>query len=165
MLETFFNDVLLPALLTTLGLLLTYLLAQAQTYLRSKTQLLQNEALRETLSTAEDVAFKAAFEVQRRAVADLKRYSADGKLTKDEAEAAARTAARIALEMLGEEGKKALVRHAGTPEKALETILKPALETAVGRVKVQHPIVRETQDGFTLRDFKAIQKARTELGL
>ena len=165
MLETLFNDVLLPAILTTAGLLFTYLLALGQTYLKSKTQLLQNEALRETLMTAEDVAFKAAQEVQRRAVADLKRYSADGKLTKDEAEAAAKTAAKLMLEMLGTEGKKALVRHAGTPEKALETILKPALEGAVGRVKAQHPVVREMQEGFTLRDFKAVQKARGELGL
>ena len=166
MLETLFQDVLLPAILTTAGLLFTYLLALLQTYLRSKVQLVQNEALRETLATAEDVAFRAANEVQRRAVADLKRYSADGKLTKDEAEAAARTAAKLALEMLGEEGKKALVKHAGTPEKALESILKPALETAVGRIKVENPVPEEEKARIHPEKFQGCSGgARAELGL
>lgn len=137
------NDVLMQlvqALLPVLTLAIIMLVSYAIAYLRKRTSFVNNQIIRSTLdealAEADKVMVEAINYTNQVFVDDLKKASADGKLTKDEAMQAMNKAKEYFLSHISG-GSKAILESALGP---IETWLKESLEAKIAQQKSKSSI-------------------------
>jgi hypothetical protein len=119
-----------------------------------------NQILATTLSIAGNVAAAAVAETAQTAVSHLKAAREDGKLTREEAQAAFRTALNRAWSMLGRELQETLTHHAGSESAAKDKVLGPIVEQMVAQTSATaSPPVDDAQAA------SEVTLARARLGL
>lgn len=123
---------------------------------------IKDRRLREATDLLSDLAFSAAEAVAQNAVNDLKAAASDGRLTRDEALAAAQRGKEIAFAQLSNEVQKLLISQAGTYENALERFVAPKLEGAVSELKDTRG---RYERALGLPNERDVKRARDFLGL
>lgn len=128
----FLQDVLLPALLTLAGAAVTYLASAAAGWIRRAAATQQNELVKRVLEIVATTAATAVANVAQTAINDLKRAREDGRLTREEAQAALRLASEQVWAAIGQAARDALLAAVGgSAAKAIDTYIKPAVEAEV----------------------------------
>ncbi|ABW35064.1 hypothetical protein Dgeo_3023 (plasmid) [Deinococcus geothermalis DSM 11300] len=100
-------------------------------YLKGKGTLLKSEQLRHALEVVGHLVVAKVAEINAQAVDTLKKASADGKLTADEAGAALRTAVQEVWTALPDVLRALLTAAAGSEEAAQDAYVRPQVERQV----------------------------------
>lgn len=100
-------------------------------YVKARVALVRNERLRAVLALVTDLAFEKVRQLAQEAVGHLKAASADGRLTPEEARAAALTAVKEVWASLPADVRKLLVTIAGSEVAAQDAFIRPKVENSV----------------------------------
>ena len=136
--ETFFQETLLPALLTVGGVFVTALTGMAIDAIRKWAEKQKNATIALVLQEVANVAERAVATVNQTFVDEIRLAHTDGTLTKGEAQNAMGKALMVARTQLGNDGWAALVKVAGSEGGALK-VLTDMIEGAVGSGKPPKP--------------------------
>lgn len=136
-------DTVLPKLLEAALPLLTVVLGWASVelskFIRAKTK---NEALAGALVRLNDVVFTVVKALNQTVVDELRKASADGKVTKEEVEKIKATALAQVKSHIGPKGIDELLYVLGLKdEAALDKFVADKVEAAVGDVKASTPAI------------------------
>lgn len=122
---------LLPYLITAAGAALVAGLGYGARFLRARVKLIRNERLQSALDLIGDFVFVKVTELAQVSTAKLKAAAGDGRLTPQEAAAAAGTAAREVWASLPADIRALLVRLAGSEAAAVKAYVAPRVESTV----------------------------------
>lgn len=126
-------DVVVPALVTVLGTLVTVGVTRLNAILRSK---VHNESFQCASNRLDKLVGDAVAEAERTLVREYQAASADGKLTKDEGLKVRDEVVEVVKRHLGERGKKELVGCLGhTDFSVVEGMIRTRIEAALGAMK------------------------------
>lgn len=149
----------MPTILTGLGTALTAAAGYGANFLKGRAKLVRNERVAKALVLLSDLVFDKVAQICQEAVADLKAASADGSLSPDEAAAAAKKAILETWQGLPADLKKLLTEITGSEAAAIDTYVKPKVESAV---KAQRGPVPQLDRQVTP---EMVNAARARLGL
>lgn len=138
MFEEFWIESVLPVLLNALLAALTIATGYGVAALRRAAESSKSKWINETMDAVADAAEMAVGAANQLFVDELRRNSKDGRLTPDEISDAARMAFRVAMEQLGVQGMKQLVKVTGGRDEAA-AVLKSNIEAKVAQAKVVDP--------------------------
>lgn len=159
------QDVLLPALLTLASAAITWLAGAAAGWIRKAAASQQNELVKRVLEIVAVTAATAVANIAQTAINDLKRAREDGKLTREEAQAALKLASEQVWAAIGQAARDALLAAVGgSAATAIDTYVKPAVEAevlaleALGATPAEKVVKPEDRD-------RVIRLARSRLAL
>lgn len=124
-------NALMPVILTAGSTALTAALGYAANYFKGRAKLTRNERTAKALTLITDLVFEKVGQLVQESTATLKAASADGSLRPDEAKAAFTKAVSGVWMGVPEDLKKLLIEIAGSEQAALDTYVRPKIETAV----------------------------------
>lgn len=165
-------SVLWPYIFTAIAGFSASALAYASAFLAEKTKLIKSQRLQDALYVVERLTFQKVSELAQTSIHNLKSASEDGKLTTEEAKAAATTAIAEVWQSLPDAIKAVLEKQSGSTDAAQDQYVKPALENAVRNqpsygisVSNLNPDGLEvTQDTPAVSE-EALAEARARIGL
>lgn len=128
-------DIVVPALVTVLGGLVTVGVARANAWLRSK---VHNESFQCASNRLDKLVGDAVAEAERTLVRDYREAAADGVLTKADGEKVREGVVDVVKRHLGPKGQKELLGCLGHEDFAVvEGMIRTRIEAAVGRAKAE----------------------------
>ncbi len=134
MFAEFLNDIVIPAIITVLGALVTVGAAYAVTAIRAFGKKLQNQWAEQVLERALVAAQNAVHTVNQMLVADLKAASEDGTLSVENGRLALNRALLAARRQMGVSGMANLTKAVGDEGEAV-LVLSSLIEAEVDRMK------------------------------
>ena len=120
-----------PVLVSVLGALISWGLVEFNRFLRSK---VKSDKVRDAIDKVNDIVKSSVDLIGQKLVDDLKRASADGKLTIEEARKVKGAAFKLAKRNLTEETTKLMVKAFGD----LDALLSGKIETEVRKSKINN---------------------------
>lgn len=163
-LSEFWQQVVIPALLTLASGAVAYLAAIGGGVLKRAAANQENQLVAKALELVGSTAVTAVAETAQTAVQQLKSAHADGKLTREEAQAALAFAASRVWASIGQQARDTLLKQAGGEVKAaVDTFVKPAVEQQVALLDAVLPAAAPLS-GEAERE-RALMLARSKLGL
>jgi len=158
------QEVVIPALLTLASGLIGYLAVLGSGVLKRAAQNQENQLVARALDLVGQTAVTAVAETAQTAVQQLKAAHADGKLTREEANAALAYAASRVWATIGKQARETLAQQAGGDSKAaIDAFVKPAVEQQVALLDRVLP-ASEPVTGEAERE-RTLMLARSKLGL
>lgn len=134
-LEQFFQQVLIPALISILTAAVTAAVGVLIGWIRRKAEQVQSEFAKNVISRAGDAVLRAVQATNQTFADELRVKHSDGKLTTEEAAEAFRRARAYALRMMGDELYAELLKLMGD-EASVNGWLSGQIEAAVGEEKL-----------------------------
>lgn len=134
MLEDIWTQAIVPALVTISTVAIAAMTTVATAAIRRWAEKQKAQWVSEVMTQVADAVDRAVAAVNQTFVDEVKAATADGKLTRDDAAAAAARALNVAKEQLGADLLAALVRIAGSNE-AAEMMLGQMIEASVKAAK------------------------------
>lgn len=160
----FLQEVLIPALLTLAGAAVTYLAGALAAWVTRLAATQKNELIKKALELVGTTAATAVANVAQVAVNDLKTAAADGRLTREEAQAALQKAVEQVWAAIGQAARDVLLGAVGGSQSAaIETFIKPAVEAEVHALATVAPPAKPIED-VADRD-RMVRLARSRLAL
>jgi hypothetical protein len=159
----FVDGVLMPALFAFLAVAVPFVTTQATVLLRRASAAQKSKLMEWAVNLVGTLAVRAVGDVAQRAVLTLKAAHEDGKLSREEATAAMRTATQQVWTALGAEARAVLVASVGSEKDVREQIIQPAIEANVALLDSALPEVPPLAS--EIERLRALTEARRQLGL
>lgn len=158
------QELVVPTLLTLASAAIGYLSVLLSGFLKRAAANQENQLVAKALEMVGSMAVTAVAETAQTAVKQLKAAHADGKLTREEAQAALAFAASRVWATLGAQARDTLLKQSGgSVQSAIDTFVKPAVEQQVALLDAVLPQAAPiTGEGERER---ALMLARAKLGL
>ena len=160
------QELVVPTLLTLASAAIGYLSVLLSGFLKRAAANQENQLVAKALEMVGSMAVTAVAETAQIAVKQLKAAHADGKLTREEAQAALAFAASRVWATLGAQARDTLLKQSGgSVQAAIDTFVKPAVEQQVALLDAvlprAEPVTGEADRVRTL----ALARAKLGLGL